>query len=186
MSIRMFGAAAIALSAAGLFMSFDAANGAAISVDRMTAKRVIHVDTIALPFDFRVENSADIVLGKVVRQRVDEDSMSFPCTVYTIEVSRSARGNSAATIDVMVGGSELARTPTIVPEAPRLEVGGEYVVSICRDPSTGVLGLLGLGSGVARVVDTDGSRVLRGQLATPDETIDGFFARVAAVLESQN
>lgn len=110
-----------------------------------------------LPADFRatVTQATVIVRGRVTDVRAVRSSSGEVETVATIAVDATLKGAARAFVSMRLPGGAIGRYRTVMPGAPRIEVG-ETGVFFLKSAPGGTLWPVGLSSGIYRIATTGG------------------------------
>lgn len=110
-----------------------------------------------LPADFRatVTHATVIVRGRVTDVRAVRSVAGDVETVATVAVDATLKGDAKAFVSMRFPGGTLGRYRTVMPGAPRVEVGDAGVFFLKAAPG-GALWPVGLSSGIYRVATMGG------------------------------
>lgn len=110
-----------------------------------------------LPADFRatVTQATVIVRGRVTDVRAVRSVAGEVETVATVAVEATLKGDARAFVSMRMPGGTIGRYRTVMPGAPRVEVGETGVFFLKAAPG-GTLWPVGLSSGIYRVTTTGG------------------------------
>jgi len=156
--------------------------------------------TVLVPADFNelAREALTIVHGRVVDVRSQwTDGRRRVETVVTLQVHSALKGQTGATVSVLVPGGEMGRYRSVMIGAPRFREGEEVVLFLGgRAPA--LPHLLGMGQGVYRVIREPGTgravvtppalvaaapgRVVRGDAGRRAIGIDEFSQQVKQAL----
>lgn len=114
-----------------------------------------------LPADFRatVTQATVIVRGRVTDVRAVRSVAGEVETAATVLVEATLKGSAAEFVSMRVPGGVLGRYRTVMPGAPRVEVGDAGVFFLKAAPG-GALWPVGLSSGIYRVAMANGRPVV--------------------------
>lgn len=117
-----------------------------------------------LPADFRatVTQATVIVRGRVTDVRAVRSIAGEVETVATVAVEATLKGETRTFVSMRLPGGAIGRYRTVVPGAPRVEVGETGVFFLKAAPG-GAMWPVGLSSGIYRVAMTGG----RAMVAPP-------------------
>lgn len=110
-----------------------------------------------LPADFRatVTQATVIVRGRVTDVRAVRSVAGEVETVATIAVDATLKGGARAFVSMRLPGGTIGRYRTVMPGAPRVDVGDSGVFFLKAAPG-GALWPVGLSSGMYRIATTNG------------------------------
>jgi len=100
-----------------------------------------------LTLDEMIQQSTDIVQGKVVGSRVSERG-PLVYTHWKIQISGRWKGESAATMEVVTPGGAVNGMRQVFPGAPTLAEGTEYVLFLWTGSKSKLTHVIGLTQGL--------------------------------------
>lgn len=115
-----------------------------------------------LPSDFRatVTQATVIVRGRVTDVRAVRSLAGEVETVATVAVEATLKGDARAFVSMRLPGGAVGRYRTVMPGAPRVDVG-ETGVFFLKAAAGGTLWPVGLSSGIYRIATTAGTAMVR-------------------------
>lgn len=123
-----------------------------------------------LSTDDLVSKSTLIVRGKITGSAgVRRGNTIY--TVYNVQVSETFKGQEAASVDVYVPGGVAGGFREVVPGAPGLAPGGEYVLFLWAGKS-GITQIIGLSQGLFTIGQTAGAQAAAVRPALTDAVQD--------------
>lgn len=114
-----------------------------------------------LPSDFRatVTQATVIVRGRVTDVRAVRSMAGEVETVATVAVAATLKGDARAFVSMRLPGGTVGRYRTVMPGAPRVDVG-ETGVFFLKAAAGGTLWPVGLSSGIYRIATTAGTAMV--------------------------